>query len=257
MKSVVIVGSGSVAGALAVAIGNSRMRLVQIYARNHEKAERLAEECCCDHASKPSELARADVYIIAVSDKAIVKVASSLDFGSGVVAHTSGSTSIADLPAKIKEKAVFYPLQTFSQGRDVNMRDVPILIEGSSAHAVSAMREVAEAISDDVREVSSAQRARVHLSAVFVCNFANYMYTIGEELIAEAHQPFDLLKPLITETAAKAVAASSPRLVQTGPAVRNDYQTKSLHCEMLGDKPDLKNIYINLSNHIWETSKKI
>ncbi len=58
------------------------------------------------------------------------------------------------------------------------------------------------------------------------------------------------------ETAAKALDARSPGDVQTGPAVRNDFETRSRHAELLAQKPYLRNLYINISKNIWETSKK-
>ena len=195
---------------------------------------------------------------MAVSEKAIKTLSSSLPCAKdSTVAHTAGSVDLDGFPPAVKNKAVFYPLQTVSRGRDIDFRNVPILIEGSNNQSLAAVRRAAEIISDNVHEVDSVRRAMVHVSAVFVSNFTNYMYTIGEMLLKEAGEDFSLLKPLIVETALKAVEAESPRDVQTGPAMRNDFQTKSLHCELLEQKPDLKNIYINLSNNIWETSKKI
>lgn len=257
MKKIVIIGSGNVAEALALSLAEQGMAPVQIYARNVESGSALAARCGAEYAGEPAQLAPADLYLIAVSDRAIASVSGSLDFGDAIVAHTSGSTPVDALSSKIRHRAVLYPLQSFTKGRSVDFREIPLMIEGCSAKALECVREVAGALSDRVLEVDSHRRAAVHLAAVFVSNFVNYMYTIGEELLADTGMDFSLLKPLILETARKAVESSSPRRVQTGPAVRNDFQTKNLHCEMLVDKPDLKNIYINLSNQIWETSKKI
>ena len=103
----------------------------------------------------------------------------------------------------------------------------------------------------------SACRAKVHLAAVFACNFVNHMYAVGEGIVRSAGLPFDVLKPLLAETAAKALDAASPADVQTGPAVRNDTGTRARHCALLDDDLQLKNIYSIISNSIWETSKKI
>lgn len=51
------------------------------------------------------------------------------------------------------------------------------------------------------------------------------MYAVGEGIVRSAGLPFDVLKPLLAETAAKALDAASPADVQTGPAVRNDLPT--------------------------------
>ena len=257
MKEIVIIGSGNVAEALALALKSKGMAPLQIFARNRETGPELAARCGCAWTDDPAKLAPAGLYVIAVSDRAIGKLSTQLDFGSAVVAHTAGSVDLEALSPRIVHRAVLYPLQTFTRGRELALDDVPFLVEGATSLALNTVREVASVLSSRVLETSSAQRARLHLAAVFACNFTNYMYTIGEDLLVSAHLPFDLLKPLIRETALKAVDASSPRLIQTGPAVRNDYQTKSRHCEMLAERPDYRNIYINLSKNIWETSKKI
>lgn len=253
---VVMLGSGAVANALGAAFAASQCDLVQIYARNAAVGKALAEKCGCTWAGTPPELAEADLYILAVSEPAINRLSSQLNFGSATVAHTAGSAPIEELAAKIKNKAVFYPLQTFTKGRNVDMQEVPILIEGSTPAALKCVREAASAISADVRQVNSADRRIVHLAAVFACNFSNHMYAIGEEMLQPIGQGFDLLKPLIRETARKAIETGAPKKCQTGPAVRNDFATRNKHSELLTSRPDYKNIYTALSSSIWEISKK-
>lgn len=256
MTTTVIIGSGNVAHSLAVALTRAGEPPLQIFARNAAAARKIAALCGCPHESDPQRLAAADLYIIAVSDRAVASVAAALDFGGAVVAHTAGSVPIGVFPRKIHHAAVIYPLQTFTKGRDVDLHTTPILIEGSTPHALKIAGEVAGLLSGDVRVVDSRRRLLIHAAAVFASNFTNYMYIVGEELAVAAGMDFSILKPLIGETAQKALAADSPRHTQTGPASRNDFQTKSLHSELLHERPDLKNIYTNLSNNIWEISKK-
>lgn len=257
MKRIVIIGSGNVADALTRALSHAGLPPIQIFARNRAKAAQIATVCGCPFSADPRELAVADLYIIAVADKAIRSIATGLEFGGSVVAHTAGSVGIDVFPSNVRNAAVFYPLQTFTRGREVDFRQVPILIEGNNTLSVECVRDVADTLSDTVVEADSQKRALVHIAAVFTNNFTNYMYTVGEQLTREAGFDFSLLKPLILETARKAVDSRSPSDVQTGPAVRNDFQTRALHCEMLSNKPYLQNIYINISKNIWETSKKI
>ncbi len=225
---------------------------MQVWARDKAGAARTATLCGCPFTDDPGGLAAADLYLLAVSDKAVKTLR--LDFGDGVVAHTAGSVPLDALTAK--NRAVFYPLQTFTKGREVDFRNVPILIEANNRHSLAVVREVAEALSDNVTEADSQRRLMLHAAAVFTNNFTNHMYTAGEELAREAGFDFGILKPLIAETAAKALDAASPTDVQTGPAVRNDFETRSRHVEMLAQKPYLQNLYINISKNIWETSKK-
>lgn len=258
MKRIVVIGSGNVAEALVRAFCRAGNPPVQIFARDRDKAMRVSSLCGCPFTDVPEELAEADMYVIAVSDRAIRQVAVKLNFGdTAVVAHTAGSVGLDVFPQEIRNRAVFYPLQTFTKGRDVDFRDVPLLVEANNPYSLETVRGVAETVSDKVSVVDSEKRMQIHCAAVFVNNFANYMYTIGEELIKDAGLDFSMLKPLLRETADKALDAASPRDVQTGPAVRNDFETRSKHIEMLMQKPLIKNMYINISNNIWETSKKI
>ncbi|EKC79759.1 protein containing Domain of unknown function DUF2520 [human gut metagenome] len=102
----------------------------------------------------------------------------------------------------------------------------------------------------------SERRSKIHLAAVFACNFANHMYALGEEIARSAGLNFDVLRALVAETAAKACDAASPRDVQTGPAVRGDRTTQERHEALIAD-PRMKEIYQTISQNIWETSRKI
>lgn len=258
MIRIVILGSGNVAHSLAMAVAKSELNLVQIYARDTTAGSQLASQCGCDYTDSVAKLASADLYILAVSDRSIESLSEQLNIGDeSVLAHTAGCVPVDALSVKVKNRAVIYPLQTFTKGRETPFSHIPIMIEGITPHAIACARLFSERLSENVIEMSSEKRAKVHLSAVFACNFVNHMYSISEKLVNQADVPFDILKPLILETAQKALAADSPTQTQTGPAKRNDYQTKSKHCELLMHQPEFKTMYINLSNSIWETSKKI
>lgn len=253
-----VIGSGNVAEAMALAISRCKdLKLRQVCARNATAARILAKRCGCAYAPLGGKILPADLYILAVSDPAVPQLSATLKLKGGVVAHTAGSLPMGEISPHNPNRAVIYPLQTFSRGRRITFSKVPLLIEGANAASLECVREVALALSEDVREVNSAHRARIHLAAVFASNFANHMYALGEELIREAGGDFDLLRPLIKETALKAASSDSPAKVQTGPAVRNDYKAKTRHAEMLAKHAEIKNIYISISNSIWETSKKI
>lgn len=257
MKDIVIIGSGNVAEALASGLTKKGHSPLQIFSRNKASGKEIAFKYGCEYTNDPEKLAKADLYLLAVSDRAISSVSASLNFGDGVVAHTSGSTPVEALSGKIVNRGVFYPLQSFTKGREVDFTQVPVMIEGTTPKAKEILLEVASELSGNIMEVASDKRAAVHMAAVFASNFTNYMYTVGERLAKDAGMDFNVLKPLIAETAQKAVEADSPLLTQTGPASRNDFTTKAKHCEMLTEKPELKNLYISISNNIWETSKKI
>ena len=254
MERAVIIGSGNLAEALAQAVARSGLKLVQLFARNAQRGKTVAALAGTQWTSDPAGLAEADIYLIAVSDRAVAEAAASLPIPAGaVVAHTAGSVPLEALPGQPVRRAVFYPLQTFTKGREVDFSQIPVFLETDD----EALRPELEAFARTVIWADSACRAKAHLAAVFACNFVNHMYAVAERIAGSAGLPFDVLKPLITQTAAKALDAVSPAGVQTGPAVRNDTGTRARHCALLDDDLQLKNIYSIISNSIWETSKKI
>lgn len=258
LTRIVLIGSGNVAEALARSIPKSGMELVQVYARNAVRAREVAALAGAEWASEPERLVDADLYLIAVSDRAVAEVAASLPIPpDAVVAHTAGSVALDALPAKFARRGVFYPLQTFTRGREVDFSQVPLFLECSDESLYPRLEAFARRLSRTVVRADSARRAQVHLAGVFACNFANHMYALGERIVAEAGLDFEVLKPLVRETADKALDTSTPCAAQTGPAQRNDAVTLRRHAGMLAGEPLTEKIYETISQSIWETSRKI
>ena len=242
---ITIIGSGNVAAALAGAVaGQDSLHLKQLCARNPLRGRELADRYGAEYIARPEETAEDDLYLIAVSDSAVEEVSARLRTPPGAtVAHTSGGLGIDSLRCVAADRAVCYPLQTFSAGRSIDFRTV---------------RDFAEALSDCVREADSARRGRLHAAAVFACNFSNHLYAIAGRLLEKEGLDFGILGPLVLETAAKAVATDNPAAVQTGPAVRGDTVTMRRHEAILARENDERynKIYKLLSESIWETSKR-
>ena len=251
---VVIVGSGNVAESLAQAISNADgLELVQLFARNKERGCRVAALANTEWSD--CLLAEADLYLISVSDNAVEGCAKMLHIPeNAVVAHTAGCCSI-DTLAPHTHRAVFYPFQTFSAGRKVDFKKGYIFLEGATSHALQVVEEVAHRLTTKVEMANSARRAVIHLSGVFACNFANAMYANAAEVLASEGLPFDIVAPVIEETAKKAVEILNPAATQTGPARRGDTQTLERHRKMLADKPRTREIYDKISEDICERTK--
>ena len=254
--SVVVVGSGNVAESIAVAVADSfALELKQVVARNAARAEAVAQVAGCDWTSDMEEAADADLYIIAVSDRAVGEVAEALQRRKdSIVVHTAGSVEMDALGDG--DRGVVYPFQTFTAGRRVDFSAVPLFIEGSDEEVTQAIEHVANALSHRVYRASSKRRREIHLTGVFACNFVNALYSMATDLLSEREGlPFDVLRPLIEETAAKAVEAQHPRDVQTGPAVRGDKAVAERHTSMLTDE-NQQELYKLLTEYIWQTSRK-
>lgn len=249
MLSVIILGTGNVAQQLCQAFSMAKgVRLLQVYGRNPNHLhvfENYAETC-----SNPSEIKYANVYLIAVKDDAISTVSELLSGKrDAVIAHTSGATSLEDIAHP--NSGVFYPLQTFTVGRTLNFKTIPICIEAQKEDGSKVLRQLAECISEQVHYITSEQRKKLHLAAVFVNNFPNYLYGVGEAICQSEGLQFDLLKPLILETAQK-VQEMTVLEAQTGPARRGDENSLQNHLALLKDEK-YKELYIMLSAAIKST----
>ncbi len=246
---IVCIGSGNVATHMAGAFKKKGHDLIQVWSRDADHAEPLASSLGAKVMTDLGEIdLNADLYLIAIKDDAISSVVQALGEVSGLVVHTSGATSIAELD-RFKSHGVLYPLQTFSKAKAVDFMNIPLCIEAADAESLNKLRTIGAELSKSVYEVDSDKRKILHLSAVFACNFVNHMYNLSAQVLRSHDLGFEMLRPLITETAMK-VQTEMPVNVQTGPAVRDDKQTILKHLELLESSPHLKEIYQTLSESI-------
>jgi len=245
-----LIGSGNVATHLGAAFKNAGHTIVQVYSRNANHAALLAYHL---GAAPTNDLAcltaETDIFIIAVKDDAIANVARELTKYQKILVHTSGSTSLEVLSDCTPDAGVLYPLQTLSKNKEVDFSVVPLCIEDTGNNITDKLNELAYTVSKSVYRVNSEQRRTLHLAAVFACNFPNYLYTVAQQLVEQSGLGFELLRPLILETAQK-VQVAFPGQVQTGPAARKDETTMAAHLQMLDNDPQLKELYKLLSQAI-------
>lgn len=249
---VVCIGSGNVATHFSNAFKASGAELIQVWSKNPAHAATLANQVGATPVSDFQQIDRtADLYVIAVKDDAIPEVIAALADVNGLVVHTSGATSL-EVFSGISNYGVLYPLQTFSKEKALDFNQVPLFLEAVSEEVLTKLKSIALQLSPRVYEVDSEKRKILHLSAVFACNFVNHLYGLGQQILEKNGLDFEMLRPLIMETAQK-VQDAFPVDVQTGPAVRNDEQTILRHKELLTDLPELQEIYETLSKSIKKT----
>lgn len=250
-ERVVFIGAGNLATHLATALHGAGYDIVQIFSRTATSARQLAERTGCSLTTTRIEevCPDADIYIFSVSDAALGELIARVPVrDEALYLHTAGSIPLSVFSTVCRRYGVFYPLQTFSKNRAVTFAEIPLFIEGSSPEVTATLREMGERISRQVIEATSEQRRLLHLAAVFACNFTNHLYAIAADLLARQQLPFEALRSLIRETAAK-IETLSPAEAQTGPAVRYDKNVMQKHLDLLDD-PDEKEIYRLLSRHI-------
>jgi predicted short-subunit dehydrogenase-like oxidoreductase (DUF2520 family) len=250
---VVIIGAGNVATHLAKAFKAVNVQVVQVWSYHYDNALHLAHQVDAVAIKDLSDLDQtADLCLLAVKDDSISGLAQQLVGFKGIIAHTSGSVDLAVFETLFDNYGVCYPLQTFSKSKAVSFSNIPLCLEANNESTLAVLKEVAHKLSTNVSEVDSEKRKILHLSAVFACNFTNHLYTLAQQVLAVNDLDFNILRPLIEETASK-VQNDLPLNVQTGPAIRKDNETIKKHEELLKQQPALLEIYKTLSDSIKNT----
>ncbi|MDE5418904.1 DUF2520 domain-containing protein [Labilibaculum sp. DW002] len=257
IEKIVIIGAGNLATQLSLALHEKGLGIIQVYSRTIESASELAGKVNAEASNSLQDIkTNADLYILAVSDKALQSVLNGISIPKAKLVHTAGSISVDVFKDYTDTFGVFYPLQTFSKNRKVDFSNIPICIEANQEAFAAELFELGRKISSNLHAISSDQRKQLHLAAVFTCNFANHMYSIGQELLAEKNVDFNLLQPLIKETAEK-ITELDPIAAQTGPAVRFDEDVIKAHEESLNMHPDFQKLYRFVSQSIYKMHSSI
>ena len=255
---IVFIGAGRLAYSLAPALREAGHDIMQVYSRTLASAQSLAALVGAQPITDLHDVkGGADVYLFAVTDSSLPLLAQQLGAllrqhgaqDASVFLHTAGSIGMSVFQSCTAHYGVLYPMQTFSKGRRVDLSVVPFFIEGNDPHAVRVSQAIAASVTDKVYALSSEDRKHLHLAAVFACNFANHCYQLSAEILTKHQIPFEVMLPLIDETAAK-VRKLPPVQAQTGPAVRYDRGVMQAQLQMLADSPFQARIYELMSQSI-------
>lgn len=258
IKNITLIGSGNVAHHLGMRLQERGLKIVEIYSRTAKNAVNLAERLKVKAITQLSNLEQnSDLYILAISDDAIAKVATKLVAilpNKSCVVHTSGVTPSRVFEGKFQQYGVVYPLQSFSKSKAANFEQIPICVDASNEVLLTQLKQLAQQISLKVYEIDDEQRAYLHLAAVYANNFTNYLFHVAHQILEKQNIPFELVQPLMLETAQK-VQQNTPKLMQTGPAIRGDEESIGRHLDLLEKHPEWKKIYTLLSQRIGEEMK--
>lgn len=237
------IGAGNVAFRMSLAMLEKGFSIGGVYSRNPKHRDRLVRALVQNGAetlpaASPEDLFGADVVILAVSDDAIAETVASLSAvcdrseGNPVFVHTSGATSM-DVFTPLREKGfrcgVLYPLMTLNRTKNVDFKDVPLLIEASDTGTGALLDGIASALGSEHYFYSSVERLKMHVAAVFTCNFVNYILGLAFPIVQHDHP---LLIPSTIEAVRNAFL-KTPAETLTGPARRKDMETVRRHLELL------------------------
>lgn len=254
-----ILGSGNISFHLTKAFVKNKITISGLYSRNEIEGKKIAKIAKTTFYPQIEKVpVSADVYLICVSDDAIIKVSDRLPKSirkSKIVAHTSGSKSIKEALSNCKNGGVFYPLQTFTKGKRMSYRKIPICVNGKNITITKQLTQLGQQISKSVQTISDQERKKIHLSAVIINNFVNHLIFAAEDLLEQENINKAILQPLLEETLKKQKSLGA-FAAQTGPARRADNKTMNTHLELLKKDKPLKEIYECISKSIQKKYEK-
>ena len=253
---VILIGAGNLATNLGKSLLQAGHDIVQVYSHTQKSASALAALAGGAPTNDLNAIRNdADIYILSVKDSVLADLIPQVCKGkeNKIFVHTAGSMPMSLFEGMALHYGVLYPMQTFSKEKNVEFKDIPCFIEGNDDYTLNNLDEFVHTIASKVYQLSSEERQYLHLSAVFASNFVNHCYELSSEILAKHGLPFDVMFPLIDETARK-VHMLAPSKAQTGPAVRYDENIIRKQSMMLKDDPILKDIYDRMSLSIHRTA---
>lgn len=256
--NITLIGAGNLATNLGVALSRTNHIITQVYSRTIESAEALAQRLSCPSCTRIEDIQPgSDIYIISIKDSALSQVATDLQTylaqkgdSTPLLVHTAGSMPLDVLPTT--RRGVLYPMQTFSRTRLVDFDRIPTFVESHASDDLQIIKQLANSVTTAVYDLDSDSRRYLHLSAVFACNFVNHCYDLSAQLLAPHGIPFEVMLPLIDETARK-VHQLDPHDAQTGPAIRWDENVINKQISLLEGQPHLQALYETLSRSIHDS----
>ena len=256
IQKITIIGAGCVGDFLATELHKSGYQIVEIVSRRIKPAQEIARKVKAlankDDFTKMNQ--ESDLYILSVKDEVILELRKFINVGEKLIVHTSGSVTIDVFKKCSANYGLLYPLQTIIRERIIDIHTVPFFIEGNNPETLLRLEQFARTFSDLVYQVDEKKRIQLHMAAIFASNFTNYLYKIAGDILIKENIPFDVLKPLATETIHK-IFELGPIVSQTGPARRGDCTILDKHKSLL--KYDKKKLYSLLSNMIKKDFKNV
>lgn len=250
---ITIIGSGNLGSHMAKHLHYANLDVHEVFSRSLSKAKAITTSINAKPVTDLKSISpKADVYLLAITDTVIPQVSEILKEvipPNAIVAHTSGATPSSVLANYFERFGVFYPLQSFSTLQEADFSEVPLCIYAPTLEDQQVLEWIARKLSPKIYIIDDAQRAILHVAAVFANNFSNHFFQISKDLLDKGQMPFELLIPIIEATIEK-IKEAEPSAIQTGPAVRGDQATLDRHLLQLQDHPALRALYVSISNHI-------
>lgn len=248
MNKILIIGAGNVATNVGLGLKQAGYEMVGCFSRSIESACLLAKTLDCLIVHDLQNLPKHDLILVCVPDTSIADVIAHLPSTSNI-AYTSGTISLDELSNSHKI-GVFYPLQTFTKNKQIDVKTVPFFVESNDESLENLLLILAKHIGLRAEITSSEQRKQLHIAAVFMNNFTNHLAYLAKQHVEKHELSWENLLPLLAETFSK-LNTESPKDIQTGPARRNDLNVIEKHVSALSGNE--KEIYKAITNSILNT----
>ncbi|PSL46815.1 putative short-subunit dehydrogenase-like oxidoreductase (DUF2520 family) [Chitinophaga niastensis] len=252
---IVIVGTGNVAHCFGHLLKLHGHQVIQVVSRDKAHAQELGEMLNSPYTDDLLDInMEGDIYLLAVSDTAIPELNDQLRLGKRIVVHTAGAVPIEAIARISVNTGVLYPLQSIRK-EIKTYPPIPVMMEASNDEVLRRLQSLAQSIASRVEVTNSPQRLRYHLTAVLCNNFTNHLIAQAKAYCEKEQLDFTLLQPIIKETFDR-LEKYPPEMVQTGPALRMDEATMSLHRSLLAGDEYLQLVYQVMSDSIYQFHKK-
>ena len=255
-----IVGAGSLATFLAVALRESGYCVTEIISRNWprslRRARRLASKVGARATVGKTAALDAELLWFCVPDGAIREAASSLAArAQGKVRfafHSSGALLSRELASLRKSGAVVasvHPLMTFVLGSHPSLAGVPFALEGD-ATAMRLARRIVRDLGGESFALPAARKAAYHAWATFTSPlWLAFLVTLEDAArVAGLSRPDArrMSLPIIRQTLEN-YSQLGPEHSFSGPIIRGDVTTVAQHLTVLKKHPAVRDVYVALA----------
>jgi predicted short-subunit dehydrogenase-like oxidoreductase (DUF2520 family) len=266
--TIAIVGAGSLATFLAVALDDAGFTITEIVARDspqsRRKARKLAVQVGAQVVAANSAALDATLLWFCVPDREIrgatqfladhlvARARGHQNVRIRFALHSSGALSsreLAPLRSAGTQVASVHPLMTFVAGARPSLSGVPFAVEGDAA-ATRVARRIVRQLGGESFALPASRKAAYHAWATMTSPLLlAYLVTLEEAARAAGLSRQDARRtslPIIRQTLAN-YSRLGPARSFSGPMVRGDAETVAKHLAALQKHPGAREIYVALA----------
>jgi len=243
---VAVLAAGRLGSSLAIALDKAGYNVVAITSRQPTHRAWLNSHITTGIIVENVQTAAnvANIVFITGPDAYIEEICSGVKWRSHqAVIHCAGAMSLSPLDtARVAgaQTGGFHPLQTFPTIDSYErLKDVSFAIESASPTLLGWLSTLAQNLGGSAFQIESSQRAAYHASAVMACGLLSGLTGLSAEmwepLGIERTEALRRLIPLLRATVDALDEKGLPHAI-TGPFVRGDVETITMHLEATANK---------------------